>query len=142
MSARTIGRTAREADVNVETIRFYERKGLLEKPPTPSSGFREYSEEHVRRIRFIKRAQQIGFTLAETAELLSISAQGSCAEVRGRAETKLGDIAAKISELERMQRALRDVVSRCASNEELSDCPVLDALDGRPWPADGGRPSG
>lgn len=127
----TIGQVAVKADVNVETVRFYERKGLIDQPSAPlGGGFRKYDDTVVSRIRFIKRAQKLGFTLAETAELLDMSKVGACDDVRVKAELKLDEVATKIKDLQRMKRALKGVISSCAERSSLEPCPILSALDG------------
>lgn len=131
MSGHTIGQAAQLAGVNVETIRFYERKGLIAQPDKPRSGFREYTADAVSRIQFIKRAQALGFTLAETQELLDLSMTGDCDDVRGRAEAKLDEVEAKIKDLQRVRRALKAVVGSCTAREELDPCPLLTSLQGR-----------
>ena len=124
------GEVAAEAGVNVQTLRYYERRGILARPKRTPSGYREYGPDAVRLIRFIKRAQQLGFTLEEIEELLLWRAGrgGSCAGVRSAAEAKIGDVDAKIAALKAMRRALTTLVATCARNRERS-CPILEALD-------------
>lgn len=123
---------AKQADVNLETIRFYERKGLLPKPPRTASGYRTFSPEFVRRVRFIKRAQDLGFSLKEIKELLGlrVSPDTTCADVRDRAESKMADIEEKIRTLHAMKRVLARMVESCPSRGPTSECPILDSLDG------------
>ena len=128
----TIGQLAKRADVNVETVRFYERKGLIEQPQAPGGGFRKYGDDVVRRIRFIKRAQNLGFTLREIAELLDLSFTGTCDEVRLKAEHKLDEVSQKIRDLQRMKRALKDVIQTCNARADIETCPILAALDPKP----------
>ena len=131
MEIFSIGQVARRADVGVETVRFYEREGLLEEPARRASGYRQYSEEAVKQIRFIKRAQQLGFSLKEIRELLTLRVDGqtSCEQAKERAEAKLAEVEQKIRELQRMRQALIQVTSLCRGEEPSSRCPLLDALD-------------
>ncbi len=131
MADHSIGQVARRADVNVETVRFYERKGLIEQPPAPNDGFRKYGDEVISRIQFIKRAQNLGFTLVEIADLLALSKTGDCDDVRIKAERKLIEVEEKIRDLQRVKRALKDVISSCAVRDELGPCPILTALEGQ-----------
>ena len=111
----TVGRLARQAGVGVPTIRFYERRGLLPKPARRASGYRDYSPDTVRRVRFIRHAQELGFSLREVAELLSLSMdpRSSCADVRVRTAEKIADIDAKLTSLGRMRAALGDLINSC-----------------------------
>jgi MerR family mercuric resistance operon transcriptional regulator len=132
MLALTIGKAARKAGVGVETVRFYERRGLIEQPPKPTtSGFREYSAETVRRIQFIRQAQQLGFSLSEIEELLSLRTDPSadCGEVRARATAKVEEINCKIAELKQIRGALEEVISSCPGRGAVKTCTILDALD-------------
>ncbi len=126
------GELAKRAGVNIETLRFYERKGLLPKPPQRASGYREYPTESIALIRFIKRAQELGFSLAEVRELLALRVQPgtTCAEVRERAEHKLLDVRQKIADLKAIERALNKVTATCTGRGPLSECPILENLDG------------
>lgn len=128
-----IGQVAKAADVGVETIRYYERRGLLPRPPRRASGYRAYPPEAARRVRFIRRAQALGFTLKEIEELLALRVDGdrSCADVRAFARAKVRDIEARVAELERMGRALDRLARRCTGEGPTSECPVLDELDER-----------
>lgn len=130
-AAFTIGELARAADVGVETVRYYERRGLIVRPPRPRSGYRRYTWETVRRLRFIRRAQALGFTLEEIRELLAlrVDAKRTCADVRGLARAKLDDIDAKMGELARMRRGLERLERRCRGQGPTSECPILDVLD-------------
>lgn len=131
MEIFSIGQVARRACVGVETVRFYEREGLLEEPVRRASGYRQYSEEAVKQIRFIKRAQQLGFSLKEIQELLTLRVDGqtSCEQVKERAEAKIVSVEQKIAELQRMRQALLQVASLCSGGDPSSRCPMLDALD-------------
>src|SRR5262245_46602064 len=127
----TIGQVARRVGVGVETMRFYERQGLLAEPARKESGYRQYTQEVVSRLRFIKRAKELGFSLKEIRELLTLRvAPGTtCAEVKERAEAKIADIEAKIQSLRRMKAALAKVTKQCSGRGPTSECPILDALD-------------
>jgi len=131
MSTLTIGQLAKRADVGVETVRFYERRGLLTEPSRRSSGYRQYDEEVVDRLRFIRRAKELGFTLREIKELLSLRLDPSttCADVKNRAEEKIEDIEAKIRTLQRMKKALVKVTKACNGRGGTSECPILESLD-------------
>ncbi len=131
MDELTIGRLARKARVGVETIRYYERRGLLPAPPRDGSGYRIYGPEDVARIRFIKRAQSLGFSLQEILDLLSLQADpnASCAEVKARAEAKMADIDQKIAALQKIRRALALVSAQCRGRGPVSGCAILEALE-------------
>jgi MerR family transcriptional regulator, copper efflux regulator len=131
MSSLTIGQLAKAGGVGVETIRFYEREGLIAEPPRRRSGYRQYPLSAVRRVRFIRRAKQVGFTLAEIQDLLSlrVSENRRCAEVRDLARAKVRDIERRIAELERMAAALSRLSRACRGNGPTGECPLLDALD-------------
>lgn len=128
----TIGQVAKRAGVGVETVRFYEREGLLEEPERRPSGYRQFDATIVDRLRFIRRAKELGFTLKEIKELLSLKLDPSttCADVKGRAEAKIADIEARITSLGRMKRALVKLAKACSGKKNTSACPILDALDG------------
>jgi Hg(II)-responsive transcriptional regulator len=127
----SIGQVARKAGVGVETVRFYEREGLLEEPPRRASGYRQYSAQAIKRIHFIKRAQQLGFSLKEITELLllRVDEQTSCEEVKHRTEAKIAEVELKLVELQRMRQALLQVAALCKGQGPASACPMLDALD-------------
>ncbi|MBI2897941.1 MAG: heavy metal-responsive transcriptional regulator [Deltaproteobacteria bacterium] len=131
MESMTIGQVANAAGVGVETVRFYEREGLLAKPPRRPSGYRQYPPVAVRRIRFIKRAKDLGFTLGEIRELLAlrVDPRTTCGDVRDRAEAKIADIDGKLLALQRMRAALVDLTKACSGRGPTSECPILDALD-------------
>lgn len=130
--ALTIGRAARAAGVNVETIRFYERRGLIEQPPKPNGwAYREYPSETVSRIRFIRKARALGFSLREISDLLTLAstATADCGDVRVRATAKIEDVSRKIAELTRVRTALETLVGACpGGGTPLNRCSVLDAL--------------
>ena len=131
MDQLTIGTLAKEAQVNLQTIRYYEREGLLAEPPRRASGYRIFSWDAVRRVRFIKRAQELGFSLAEIKELLAlrVDANTSCAEVRERARGKISEVEKKIRALQTIRKALVVVTSNCTGRGPVSTCPILDSLD-------------
>lgn len=131
MTALTISRLARAASVNVETIRYYERRGLLPEPPRRSSGYRQYPPDSVARLHFIKRAQDLGFSLKEIAELLElrVNAETVCSEIMQCAETKVAEIEQKLATLERMRQILTDLLAHCHIQEPTGECPILLALD-------------
>jgi MerR family copper efflux transcriptional regulator len=131
MKIFSIGQVARCAGVGVETIRFYEREGLLEEPARRASGYRQYAQDAVTQIRFIKRAQHLGFSLKEIVELLTLRVDGqtSCEQVKERATAKLAEVEQKMVELQRMRQALLQVASLCAGEGPRSHCPMLDALE-------------
>jgi MerR family mercuric resistance operon transcriptional regulator len=131
MTALKVGEAARQAGVNLQTIHYYERRGLLPQPSRTKSNYRVYSEEAVHRVRFIKRAQEIGFTLAEIKELLSLRAAplARCADIRERAEIKVRDIDDKVRTLLAMRKALTRLIGDCSGSGPVSQCPILEALD-------------
>ncbi len=126
-----IGEVASEAAVNVQTLRYYERVGLLPRPDRSPSGYREYGATAVRRVRFVKRAQELGFTLAEVNELLGFRERShtTCHEVEARASATLGRINDSIRDLERIRTALSRYVDTCRKGPPLGECPLLQALD-------------
>ncbi len=131
MTALTIGKAARGAGVGVETIRFYERKGLIEQPRKPQdAGFRVYPEETVHRIRFIRQAQELGFSLREIQDLLSLRADptADAGDVRARATAKLAEVGRKIAELERIRTALEDLIAACPGGGALRSCSIMESL--------------
>lgn len=121
------GQLAGEAGVNVETLRFYERKGLLPEPPRRGAGYRAYPPETVERIRFIKRAQALGFTLAEIRELLELGTDDrtTCADVKQRAEAKIDEVQCKIADLNAMKKALGRLAEACPGTGPTDRCPIL-----------------
>jgi len=132
-NGRTIGSLARDAGVHVETVRYYEQRGLL-KQPRRGRGWRRYDDEALRVLRFVKRAQELGFSLDEVQELLSLRTSASertCTQVRAAAESKLHDVDAKIRDLEAIRSTLKRLAERCPSEGPPDVCPILSALDGR-----------
>lgn len=132
MNSFTISQLAKQAGVKIETIRYYERVKLIPQPPRFVSGYRQYSPDYIARIQFIKRAQLLGFSLKEVAELLALRVESDttvCQDVQKRAEIKIADIDAKIQMLQRMKTVLTDLVKACQENELTHECPILNALD-------------
>lgn len=130
MQVLTIGQVARQAGVGVETVRYYEREGLIPAPPRSASGYRHYPADSVRRLAFIRHAKALGFSLADIRELLALRTEpgASSAPVRHLAETKLMEIRDKIAALEKMQQTLEHLVEQCSGHVPTSECPILDAL--------------
>jgi MerR family transcriptional regulator, mercuric resistance operon regulatory protein len=124
-----IGELSRRANVSAETVRYYEREGLLPLPPRTYGGHRVYAEEHLLRLKFIRRTRTLGFTLSETRALLDLSEKrdGACAEVRNLALAHLADVRSKIATLQSMERTLDQVTHRCSA-EDQSGCPLIDTL--------------
>lgn len=136
MGVLRIGEVAKQAETGIETIRFYERQGLLAEPRRKPSGYRQYDESAVARLRFIRRAKELGFTLAEVKELLGLwfDTATRCEHVRERASQKLEVIGEKIRSLQKMKRSLGKLIRQCERRESFIDCPLwqgLDALDRR-----------
>lgn len=131
MKQLTIGKLARASGVGVETVRFYERKGLINRPAT-KAGFRKYAEEDAMRIRFIKRAQDLGFTLREIKGLFDLNANPGavCSDVRVQADAKLKEIGAKIRDLKKMKKSLKDLSDACGGGKEaLARCRILSCFE-------------
>jgi MerR family mercuric resistance operon transcriptional regulator len=132
MEVLTIGQLARQAGVGVETIRFYEREGLIVEPERrPSSRYRQYPPQAVRRVRFIRHAKELGFTLREIQELLElrVDPNSTCADVRARARDKIADIEGRIESLVRMKAALERLARKCRGKGPSTECPILEELD-------------
>ncbi len=131
MKALTIGKVAKQAGLGVETIRFYERVGLLEEPPRTDSGYRQYPPETVDKLRFIKRAKQLGFSLKEVGELFALrfNQDATCGDVKRRAEEKIRDIEKKMHDLNRMKEALTQLTLQCNGIGPIHECPILAALE-------------
>ena len=128
MQTTTISGLARAAGVNVETIRFYQRRGLLTEPDKPHGGIRRYGEADIARVLFIKAAQRIGFTLGEISQLLQLDDGTQCSQARAIAEHKLDDVRQRLSDLQRIEAALAQLVDRCASRRGQVNCPLIAAL--------------
>lgn len=124
----TIGAFAKAVGVNVETIRFYQRKGLLPQPEKPSGGIRRYGEADVSRLRFVKSAQRLGFSLDEVTQLLKLEDGTHCSETAQFAAHHLADVRAKLAELGRMESALAQLVSECRTHPDTVSCPLIKAL--------------
>ena len=127
----TIGQAAKQAGVSVETIRFYERQDLIERPARKESGYRLFSRDDIRRLLFIQQAKSLGFSLAEIKSLLSLRADpdSSTREVKQFAASKLDDIEKKIKMLQRMKKTLKSLVGQCPGEGPKHQCPILEALD-------------
>jgi MerR family transcriptional regulator, mercuric resistance operon regulatory protein len=123
----TIGKLAKQAEVSIETIRYYQKIGLLEEPAKPSTGYRLYTDDAINRIRFIKRGQQAGFTLKEIAELLSFDGS-HCSDVRKIAEQKYQQIDTQIKDLMVLRNVLGELVKRCETDAATGHCSLIDAL--------------
>ncbi|MHB1352345.1 MAG: Hg(II)-responsive transcriptional regulator [Thiobacillus sp.] len=124
----TIGGFAKAARVNVETIRFYQRKGLLPEPDKPHGSIRRYAASDVSRVQFIKAAQRLGFSLDEIADLLALEDGSHCSEARMQAERKLADVRARLADLRRIERVLADLVQRCCATRGDVRCPLIASL--------------
>jgi len=131
MGKITIGVLAREAGVGVETVRYYQRIGLLNEPPKPLSGYRTYKQQDVDQIRFIQRAKTLGFSLAEVAAILKLGSE-SCNETRTLAADKLTDVRAKIRDLSELAATLESLISSCDQNIHNENCPIISTIiDGK-----------
>ena len=128
----TTSQLANSAGVNVETLRYYERRGLLPEPPRRASGYRQYSQDDVARLQFIKRAKELGFTLQEVQELLNLRVDPDtpCAMVKRRADLKIIDIEEKLRSLKRIKKALNKLAATCSGRGPVGDCAILEALGG------------
>jgi len=131
METLTIGRLAKKVNVNLETIRYYERRGLMPEPPRSESGYRHYSQDSVARIRFIIHAKELGFSLKEVSELLSLRVDkyNTCYDVKRIAEVKITDIEEKIRVLRNMKNALIKLKAECNGRGPTGECPLLEALE-------------
>lgn len=130
-NAITIGRLAQAADVHVETIRYYQRRGLLRSPERPYGGVRRYGTADIDRLQFIRRAQAMGFSLAEIDGLLDLTGQRACEHTRQLTEQKLADVRRRLLELRRLERGLVELVAACTRTTEGACCPTLDRLERR-----------
>ena len=130
MTNLTIGTVAKNAGVGVETIRFYERQGLIEQPPRPVAGFRHYPEDTVMRVRFIRHAKKLGFSLQEIGELLDLSLESeqNCREVQIRTEAKISAISSRIAALEKMKGVLSQLVVACRTGDQTQKCPIIESI--------------
>jgi Hg(II)-responsive transcriptional regulator len=138
----TIGELAERAHVNRETVRYYERRQLLPRPSRSVSGYRVFADDAVRRFRFIRHAQGLGFSLNEIRELLALRVKSvnTCDRVRERTEAKIAEVQRKIESLRHMKRALSELVTECSRRGRTKECPILDSLEANGWfePHEGG----
>lgn len=134
MATLRTAEVAEQAGVNVETLRFYERKGILREPPRRPSGYREYPPETVERVRFIKRAQELGFSLREVQDLLELreTSRAKAGRVRKVAEARLEEIEHKIRDLEAMKQSLTELLCACDGRKTIASCPIIESLSGCP----------
>ncbi len=128
--ALTIGQVATAANVNVQTIRYYERRGIFATPRRTPSGYRQYADEAVSRLRFIKHAQELGFSLREIQELLGLRVRhgAACDAVERKTRTKIDLVQQKVRDLQRMKRTLERLAAACAARRPTDECPILEAL--------------
>ena len=133
MNALTIGQVAERAGMGVETVRFYEKQGLVPEPPRTESGYRQYPLDTVARLRFVQRAKAMGFSLREIQELfqLRLDESSSSADVKARTEDKIAQIDAKIRDLRNMRSKLVELTHACDGHSTTEECPIIYALDGR-----------
>lgn len=131
MTALRIGQVAKEAGVTVETVRFYESRALIPEPPRSNAGYRLYTADDVKRVRFIQRAKELGFSLKDIQSLLALRNEPgtTCAAIKARTVNKIAEVDEKIRDLTRIRGALSDLADQCVSEANLSECPILDALD-------------
>lgn len=127
-----IGEVASRANVNKETVRYYEKRKLIPKPDRRRSGYRIFTKRHIDQIKFIKRAQELGFTLSEIKELLELrmDEKSTCSEIKQEAQEKYQDVIEKIEDLQRIKATLIDLIDSCAGEGPKGDCPILEALEG------------
>lgn len=130
MMSYSIGQIAKQSGVSVETIRYYEKEGLLEKPVRKESGYRQYNETVLDRLSFIQQAKGLGFTLTEILELLSLEIKPGTTskDIKQMAQSKLNSIEEKMRILRRIQRTLKDLVTQCSGNGDIEQCPILNAI--------------
>ena len=130
MESIGIGSLAKRAGVGIDTVRYYEKAGLVSPKSRLASGYRRYSDVEVSRLRFIRRAQVLGFTLREVRDLLALSAQRDVARVKRSAQAKLSDVERRIAELEQIRKGLSTLIAACPGHGRAADCPILRALGG------------
>ncbi|QPL42322.1 MerR family transcriptional regulator [Pseudoalteromonas sp. A41-2] len=123
---KTIGKLAKELNISVETVRFYERQGLIEQPLKPESGYRMYGDALANQLKFILKAKALGFTLKEIESLMSQS--GSCADIESMGLQKLNLIRNKIADLQRLEKVIQDMTDSCKANQDPQSCPVINSL--------------
>jgi Zn(II)-responsive transcriptional regulator len=129
MPTFSIGQLAKRAGVAIDTVRYYERNAMLTPAGRLESGYRRYGETELKRLRFIRRAKVLGFTLADIRELLSLSEERNVAKVKLAAEVKLADVEQRLAELERIRNGLRSLVAACPGHGRAEACPILNALN-------------
>ena len=131
MDVLTIGQLARQARVNRETVRYYERRRLLQRPSRSVTGYRVFSDDALRRLRFIRHAKMLGFSLEEIKDLLALRIHSidTCERVRERTQTKIADIEGKIETLQRMKDSLSELITACSRRRKTDECPILNCLD-------------
>jgi MerR family mercuric resistance operon transcriptional regulator len=131
MKLMTIGNVSKQSGIGVETVRFYEKSGLIDEPPRTESGYRQYPPSTIVRIQFIKRAKELGFTLKEIKELLNLRLDPitTCEDVRLMAEEKLRNVRAKVRSLQGIEKALGELIGACAAGGPDGECPILEALE-------------
>ncbi len=131
MSVFRIGQVAKQAGVSVEAIRFYESRALIPEPPRTASGYRQYPAETIQRVRFIQRAKELGFSLKDIHTLLTLrnDPNTTCADIKAQALKKIVEVDEKTLDLARIRHALTELVAKCDAEADLSECPILDALD-------------
>jgi|AntRauTorcE11897_2_1112592.scaffolds.fasta_scaffold73998_1 MerR family mercuric resistance operon transcriptional regulator len=127
-----IGEVAARAEVNKETVRYYEKRKLIPEPDRRRSGYRIFTQRHIDQIKFIKRAQELGFTLSEIKELLElrVDEKSSCSIIKKEAEEKYKDVSDKINDLKRIKNTLAELIDSCSGSGPKGDCPILGALEG------------
>jgi len=130
MTIYSIGQVAKQAGVSVETIRYYEKEGLIEEPERKESGYRQYKGDAIARLSFIQQAKELGFSLKEIGELMSIKSDTNtvCSDVKQLAQEKLDDVECKIKMLQRMRKSVKKLIDVCPGQAPINDCPILDAL--------------
>ena len=131
MSLFTIGEVAKQTGISVETVRFYEKQGLITKPQRTSAGYRQYSPEAIRKVHFIRRAKAAGFTLNDIGELLALRREpgASCSDVKQRALKKIAEVDQKIKDLRKIRGALDRLATKCSGTGGLDNCPILEAFE-------------
>lgn len=128
MQTLTISKLAQQAGVGIDTVRYYERTGLIHEPSRRPSGYRDYPLDTVARLRFIRRAKALGFSLEEIAELLTLSTRRDVRAVKAKAQARLDSVEQKIAELKRIRTGLRKLIEACPGHGDLEDCPIIAAL--------------
>ncbi len=131
MEKMTISQLARAASVNLETIRYYERRGLIPEPPRNDSGYRQYSPDDLTRTKFIRRAQALGFSLKEILEMLSLRMEPgtTCSDIKAKVESKIKDVEQKITDLRQMRATLLNLVGKCTGKGPVGNCPIIEILN-------------